>query len=56
MEGHTGRLNSVRLGPDHTALTVSDDYTARVWDISTGACKHVLKGKLPFFHVVSNTQ
>ena len=46
MEGHTGRLNSVRLGPDGTALTVSDDYTARVWELSTGMCKHVFKGAL----------
>ena len=46
MEGHTGRLNSVRLGPGGTALTVSDDYTARVWDLSTGMCKHVFKGAL----------
>ena len=46
MEGHTGRLNSVRLGPNNTALTVSDDYTARVWDLSSGMCQHVLKGKL----------
>lgn len=46
MEGHTGRLNSVRLGPNNTALTASDDYTARVWDLSTGTCQHVLKGAL----------
>ena len=46
MEGHTGRLNSVRLGPNNTALTVSDDYTARVWDLSTGTCQHVFKGAL----------
>ena len=44
MQGHTGRLNSVRLGPDNMALTVSDDYTARAWDLKTGKCKHVFKG------------
>lgn len=47
MEGHTGRLNSVRLGPDSTVLTVSDDYTARVWDLNSGTCQHVFKGELP---------
>ena len=46
MQGHTGRLNSVRLGPDNMALTVSDDYTARAWDLKTGKCKHVFKGML----------
>ena len=46
MQGHTGRLNSVRLGPDNMALTVSDDYTARAWDLRTGKCKHVFKGAL----------
>ena len=46
MQGHTGRLNSVRLGPNNTALTVSDDYTARVWDLSTGTCQHVFKGEM----------
>ena len=46
MQVHTGRLNSVRLGPDNMALTVSDDYTARAWDLRTGKCKHVFKGAL----------
>ena len=46
MQGHTGRLNSVRLGPDNMALTVSDDYTARAWDLRSGKCKHVFKGAL----------
>jgi len=45
MEGHTGRLNGVRLGPDSTVLTVSDDYTARVWDLNSGMCQHVFKGE-----------
>ncbi len=45
LAGHSGRLNVVRLGPcGTTALTVSDDYTARVWDLPSGRCMHVLKG------------
>lgn len=45
LAGHSGRLNAVRVGPGgSTALTVSDDYTARIWDVPTGRCMHVLKG------------
>ncbi len=45
LEGHTGRLNAVCVGPGGTtALTVSDDYTGRVWDLASGTCLHVLKG------------
>lgn len=45
MAGHAGRLNAVKLGAGGTmALTVSDDYTARVWDLPSGRCVHVLKG------------
>jgi WD40 repeat protein len=45
LAGHSGRLNAVRLGPSGTiALTVSDDYTARVWDLPSRRCMHVLKG------------
>ena len=45
--GHTGRLNAVCIGPNGTtALTVSDDYTGRVWDLTKGTCMHVLKGEL----------
>lgn len=45
LQGHTGRVNSVKLcDVKHTAMTVSDDFTARVWDWSTGECRHVLQG------------
>ena len=45
LQGHTGRVNSIKVTDfDHTAVTVSDDFTARVWDWTTGQCKHVLAG------------
>lgn len=45
LQGHTGRVNSIKLTDlNHTAVTVSDDFTARVWDYSTGQCRHVLAG------------
>ncbi len=51
LTGHTGRLNGVRVGPGGaTALTVSDDYTARIWDLASGTCLHVLKGARSCLH------
>lgn len=45
LEGHAGRVNSVKLcDVNQTAMTVSDDFTARVWNWSTGQCLHVLEG------------
>ena len=45
LQGHAGRVNSIKLcDVKHTAVTVSDDFTARVWDWSTGECRHVLQG------------
>ena len=45
LRGHAGRVNSVKLcDVNHTAMTVSDDFSARVWDWSTGQCLHVLEG------------
>jgi len=45
LRGHTGRVNSVKLcDVNHTAVTVSDDFSARVWHWSTGECRHVLQG------------
>ncbi len=42
LEGHVGRLNRVALAEDgQTAITASDDGTARVWRVSDGACLHV---------------
>lgn len=54
LTGHTGRLNAVRVGPNGgSALTVSDDYTARVWDLTTGACLHVFKGACARAHCIN---
>ena len=45
LQGHTGRVNSIKLTDlNHTAVTVSDDFSVRVWDYSTGQCRHVLAG------------
>ena len=39
LEGHAGRVNAVRVATtEPIAITVSDDFTARVWDWSTGKC------------------
>jgi WD40 repeat protein len=42
LEGHAGRLNQVALSEDGgTALTASDDGTARLWSIPAGDCLQV---------------
>jgi WD40 repeat protein len=42
--GHSGRVNAVRISPaGDRAVTVSDDQTARVWDLCSGECLHVLQ-------------
>jgi hypothetical protein len=42
LEGHVGRLNQVALSEDGgTALTASDDGTARLWSIPAGDCLQV---------------
>jgi WD40 repeat protein len=39
-------VNHVLLTQDgRTAVTLSKDGTARVWDAATGACLHVLAGE-----------
>ena len=44
LEGHKGRLNQVAVSDDgELAVTASDDGTARLWDLATGACKKVLQ-------------
>eukprot|EP00890_Picochlorum_soloecismus_P001746 jgi/Picsp_1/2572/NSC_00803-R1_wd-40 repeat protein len=43
--GHTSAVNEVLMYQDASkVLTVSKDYTARMWEISTGACIHCLEG------------
>ena len=40
-----GAVWSVALTPDgHRVLTASEDFTARVWDVVSGNCAHVLDG------------
>ena len=43
---HSGGVNAVYLTPSGaTAVTVSGDHTARVWDIATAECTYVLRGE-----------
>ncbi|KAL4419894.1 hypothetical protein ABPG75_006992 [Micractinium tetrahymenae] len=43
--GHASAVNQVLMSQDgQTVVTVSKDTTARVWDASSGACRHVLAG------------
>jgi hypothetical protein len=45
LSGHLRKLHSARYSPDGTrVVTASDDYTARIWDASTGLQLAVLKG------------
>ena len=40
-----GAIWSVALTPDGSSvLTASEDFTARVWDVVSGNCAHVLDG------------
>lgn len=43
--GHTSAVNEVLMTSDGTTVvTLSKDYTARIWDAATGTCLHVLRG------------
>ena len=46
LSGHGDRIRGCAFSPDgRFAATASDDRTARVWDVSTGECRLVLKGR-----------
>ena len=45
MNGHTHRINCIVHCPELSrVITGSDDQTARVWNVATGECVHVLNG------------
>ena len=51
---HSGGVNAALVSQDgRLAVTLSKDCTARLWDLETGTCRHVLVGgyltqELPF--------
>jgi WD40 repeat protein len=43
--GHASAVNEVLMTADgSTVVTLSKDYTARIWEAATGTCLHVLRG------------
>jgi WD40 repeat protein len=45
LEGHGGQVQSLALSPDgKLALTASEDWTVRLWDVGTGKERHRLGG------------
>ena len=49
LRGHTGYVNKVSYSPDGKLIvSVSQDKTARIWDVETGSCLHVLYGDTSF--------
>ena len=45
LAGHNGPVKAIAIGPDGTWLaTTSDDRTARLWNLKTGSCQHILTG------------
>lgn len=52
-----GAVWSVALTPDgRRVLTASEDFTARVWDVVSGNCAHVLDGHTGWVVHVCTTQ
>ena len=46
---HSGGVNAALVSQDgRLAVTLSKDCTARVWDLETGTCRHVLVGGFSF--------
>ncbi|MFO1500609.1 MAG: protein kinase [Verrucomicrobiota bacterium] len=44
LEGHRGHVRGVQLNANGSlAVTTSEDKTARVWDIASATCRHVLR-------------
>ena len=57
LAGHGKAVKSVAFSPDgRTALTGSDDRTARLWDTATGRELRRLAGRPPFLGVGMNRE
>jgi WD40 repeat protein len=49
MNGHTDKITCIVYCPELSrVITGSQDKTARVWDVATGECVHVLEGHTGF--------
>jgi WD40 repeat protein len=44
LDGHTARVDGVRVVGTQTLVSWSEDQTLRVWDIDTGELRHILTG------------
>ena len=50
---HSGGVNAAIVSQDgRLAVTLSKDCTARVWDLETGTCRHVLVGEYFILHLL----
>ncbi len=50
---HSGGVNAAIVSQDgRLAVTLSKDCTARVWDLETGTCRHVLVGECFLLHLL----
>lgn len=49
---HSGGVNSASFSPDERhAASAAKDQTARIWDLSTGVCVHVLRGEWKLMYI-----
>jgi hypothetical protein len=54
LKGHEWHVTACKFLPDSNRLvTGSQDYTAKVWDLSSGKCLHTLEGQYPLSWGVS---
>lgn len=53
-QNHAGKVHCMSVGPDGaTAVSVSADGCAMVWDVQSGNCRHTLKGHGTALHWAS---
>ncbi len=48
LQGHRGEVNACAIGADcRTVVSAGDDYTVKIWDLTTGEAKMTLRGSGP---------